>query len=74
MSWTDVELAYDLESFFETYKIINAAGLAQRLKIPQSLMAQYVNGDKKPSAKQTQRILEGVRNVGRELTEMDFAF
>ena len=47
--------------------------LAARIGMLQSLLAQYIGGRNKPSAKQTARILEGVREVGRELAEMDFA-
>ena len=70
----DIKITYDLKSFFDAYKVINAAALAKRVGMTQSLLSQYISGNKKPSAKQTQRILEGVRNVGRELAEMDFAF
>ena len=74
VSLADVKITYDLKSFFDAYKVINAAALAKRVGMTQSLLSQYISGNKKPSAKQTQRILEGVRNVGRELAEMDFAF
>lgn len=70
----DVKITYDLKSFFEAYKVINAAALAKRLGMTQSLLGQYIAGSKKPSPTQTRRILEGVRAVGRELAEMDFAF
>jgi hypothetical protein len=36
----------------------------------QSLLAQYIKGIKKPSTNQTQRILEGVQQIGRELAEI----
>jgi len=38
----------------------------------QSLLAQYINGIKKPSANQTKRILQGVQQVGKELTAIQF--
>lgn len=69
----DVQAVLDLPQFFEFYKVINVSALAVRLGMPQSLLAQYIGGQKKPSAKQTARILEGVRAVGRELAAMDFA-
>jgi predicted RNase H-like HicB family nuclease len=68
----DLQLKPDLPQFFEFYKVINAKALAARIGMPQSLLAQYIGGHKKPSPKQTTRILEGVRAVGRELAEMDF--
>ncbi|HEX8506341.1 MAG TPA: hypothetical protein VF630_13315 [Hymenobacter sp.] len=69
----DLKVVLDLAQFFAFYKVINAAALAARIGMPQSLLAQYINGSKKPSAKQTNRILAGVRSVGRELADMHFA-
>ena len=69
----DVKLTCDLQSFFDTYKVINASALAKRVGMPQSLLSQYVSGIKKPGEKQVRRILDGIRQVGRELAEMDFA-
>ena len=69
----DVKLTCDLPSFFDAYKVINASALAKRLGMTQSLLSQYISGAKKPGKKQTHRILEGIRQVGRELSEMEFA-
>jgi predicted RNase H-like HicB family nuclease len=69
----DLQVTLDLPQFFAFYKVINAKALAARIGMPQSLLAQYISGHKKPSSKQTARILEGVRSVGRELAEIDFA-
>ena len=68
----DLKVTLDLPQFFGFYKIINASALATRLGMPQSLLAQYINGTKKPSQERTNKILEGVRQLGRELAEMDF--
>lgn len=64
--------AYDLESFFSFYKVINAKALSERIGMNQSLLAQYIKGIKKPSANQTKRILQGVQQIGRELSEARF--
>ena len=69
----DVKLTCDLPSFFDAYKVINASALAKRLGMTQSLLSQYISGVKSPSEKQTHRILEGIRQVGRELSEMEFS-
>jgi REP element-mobilizing transposase RayT len=34
-------------------------------------LSQYATGKKKPSPKQTEKILEGIHEVGRELTEIN---
>ena len=63
---------YDLESFFAFYKVINAKALSERIGMNQSLLAQYIKGKKKPSPAQTKRILLGVQQIGRELSEVRF--
>jgi DNA-binding transcriptional regulator YdaS (Cro superfamily) len=52
--------------------VINAKALSERIGMNQSLLAQYINGVKRPSAVQTRRILKGVQQVGKELIEMQF--
>jgi len=68
----EIRLKPDLASFFEFYKVINAKALSERIGMNQSLLAQYINGVKKPSASQTQRILRGVQQVGKELVSIQF--
>ena len=67
----DLKFEFDLESFFDFYRIINAKALSERIGMNQSLLAQYIRGIKKPSPAQTRRILEGVRQIGRELSEVN---
>ena len=68
----EIEFEFDLESFFSFYKVINAKALSERIGMNQSLLAQYIKGIKKPSAKQTKRILQGVQQIGKELSEVRF--
>ena len=68
----DLKFEYDLNSFFDFYKVINAKALSERIGMNQSLLAQYIKGIKKPSPAQTKRILEGVQQIGRELSEVRF--
>jgi hypothetical protein len=68
----DIILRPDLPSFFEFYKVINVKALSERIGMNQSLLAQYINGIKKPSAVQTKRILQGVQQVGKELSAIQF--
>jgi hypothetical protein len=70
----DLKLTLDIHSFFTFYKVINAKALSERIGMNQSLLAQYISGARKPSIAQTKRILEGVRQVGKELSEMSFLF
>jgi hypothetical protein len=68
----EVEFTYDLPSFFDFYKVLNVSALSKQINMPQSLLAQYISGKKKPSATQKARILKGVQQVGRELMEINF--
>jgi hypothetical protein len=68
----EIWFEYDLESFFDFYKVINAKALSERIGMNQSLLAQYIKGIKKPSSSQTQRILKGVHQIGKELSEIQF--
>ncbi|MDP4228596.1 MAG: XRE family transcriptional regulator [Bacteroidota bacterium] len=68
----EIKFSYDLESFFDLYKVINAKALSERIGMNQSLLAQYIKGIKKPSANQTKRILRGVQQIGRELSDVSF--
>jgi len=68
----EIKFEYDLESFFDFYKVINAKALSERIGMNQSLLAQYIKGIKKPSVAQTKRILFGVQQIGRELSEVRF--
>jgi predicted RNase H-like HicB family nuclease len=68
----DLRIMLDLPQFFEFYKVINAKALSERIGMNQSLLAQYIKGIKKPSASQTNRILKGVQQVGKELAGIRF--
>jgi len=68
----ELSFSLDLQSFFDFYKVINAKALSERIGMNQSLLAQYITGKKKPSPTQTQRILNGVQQIGRELAEISF--
>ena len=68
----EIQFEYDLESFFDFYKVINAKALSERIGMNQSLLAQYIKGIKKPSAPQVKRILKGVQQIGRELADVQF--
>lgn len=68
----DLRVSLDLARFFEFYKVINAKALSERIGMNQSLLAQYIKGIKKPSPSQTNRILKGVQQVGKELAGIRF--
>jgi transcriptional regulator with XRE-family HTH domain len=67
----DITLSYDLPQFFEFYKEINASALGKRIGMNKALLSEYINGKRTPSEKQTQRIFEGIKALGRELVELE---
>ena len=67
----EIKITLDLPQFFEFYSIINASALSKRIRMNQSLLAQYISGHKKPSPAQLQRIINGIRQVGKELSEIN---
>jgi hypothetical protein len=68
----EIKYTLDLASFFNFYKVINARALSERIGMNQSLLAQYISGKKKPTAAQKQRILKGIHQIGKELSEIRF--
>lgn len=66
----NIRLEIDLKQFFQYYRVINAKFLARRIGMNETLLSQYVQGRKKPSPKQTRRILMGVQEIGRELSDI----
>lgn len=52
---------------FLSHPELNASAVARRIGISQSLMAQYINGMKKPSKEREKLILNEVQTIGREL-------
>ena len=56
---------YDL---FIAHPELNASAVARRLRISQSLFAQYISGTKKPSKERFDEILQTIRSIGYELS------
>ena len=66
----NVNFEIDLKQFFQHYRVINSKFLAERIGMNPALLSQYVQGRKKPSAQQTEKILNGINEIGRELSEL----
>ena len=66
----NIDFEIDFKQLFEYYKVINSKHLAIRIGMNQSLLSQYVNGKKKPSKKQIERLVEGLNEIGKELMEL----
>jgi len=64
----DIKFEIDFKQFFKYYKVINAKFLAEKIGMNATLLSQYVQGHKKPSAKQTEKILNRIHQIGHELS------
>lgn len=73
LSLEDFSIQLDLPQFFDYYKIINASALGSRIGMDKTLLSQYVNGHKKAGPKQIQKILNGIKQLGSELSSLEFA-
>jgi transcriptional regulator with XRE-family HTH domain len=66
----NISFEIDFKQFFDYYKVINSKHLEKRIGMNESLLSQYVNGKKNPSKKQVERIIDGLHQIGKELTEL----
>lgn len=67
----NLKLNLDLQQFFQYYKVLNANFLAKRIGMNPTLLSQYVRGKKHPSSKQTDKIIRGIQNIGKELADIN---
>lgn len=70
VSDSNLQMQIDLQQFFRYYKVLNARHLAEKIEMNPTLLSQYVQGKKIPSPKQTERIFKGIRQIGRELSDL----
>ena len=61
-----------LQKFFLTHKEINVAEFARSLGMNATLLRNYINGFKKPSAEREQAILAHVHKLGKEMVAAVF--
>jgi predicted RNase H-like HicB family nuclease len=65
-----IRVKYDLQSLFDTYKIINKTALAEYVGINSSLLRQYAKGLAFASEKQREKIEKALHKIGEELTRV----
>lgn len=65
---SDIKFEIDFKQFFQYYKVINAKFLAEKIGMNSTLLSQYVRGHKRPSPRQTEKILNGIHQIGQELS------
>jgi len=67
----NLKFEVDFKQFFQYYKVLNAKFLANKIGMNPTLLSQYVQGRKRPSDAQTEKILLGIHQIGQELSEIN---
>jgi predicted RNase H-like HicB family nuclease len=70
----NLKLEFDFKQFFQYYKVLNSKFLADKIGMNPTLLSQYVQGHKKPSDSQTEKILLGIHQIGQELSEINLIY
>ncbi len=70
----NIKFEIDFQQFFKYYKVLNSKFLAEKIGMNPTLLSQYIQGRKKPSATQTEKILAGIQQIGRELSEVNLIY
>ena len=74
LSHDNLKFEIDFKQFFQYYKVLNSKFLADKIGMNPTLLSQYVQGHKKPSDKQTEKILYGIQQIGQELSEINLIY
>ncbi|MEP7198007.1 MAG: XRE family transcriptional regulator [Saprospiraceae bacterium] len=61
----------DFKQFFQYYRVLNAKVIAEKIGMNPTLLSQYVQGKKKPSQVQTERIINAIHEIGIELSTIN---
>ena len=74
ISHENIKFEIDFKQFFQYFKVLNSKFLAEKIGMNPTLLSQYVQGKKKPSENQTEKILAGIQQIGRELSEINLIY
>jgi len=74
ISHENLKFEIDFRQFFQYYKVLNSKFLADKIGMNPTLLSQYVQGHKKPSETQTEKILSGIQQIGKELAEINLIY
>ncbi len=67
----NIRFEIDFKQFFKYYRVLNSRFLAEKIGMNPTLLSQYVQGHKKPSDTQRDKILFGIHQIGQELLEIN---
>jgi predicted RNase H-like HicB family nuclease len=74
ISVENLKFEIDFKQFFQYYRVLNSKFLADKIGMNPTLLSQYVQGHKKPSETQTEKILLGIHKIGQELSEINLIY
>ena len=74
ISMENLKFEIDFKQFFQYYRVLNSKFLADKIGMNPTLLSQYVQGHKKPSETQTEKILLGIHKIGQELSEINLIY
>lgn len=66
-----IQYQIDFKQFFQYYRVLNAKVIAEKIGMNPTLLSQYVQGKKKPSQLQTERIINAIHEIGVELSSIN---
>ncbi len=66
-----IQYQIDFKQFFQYYRVLNAKVIAKKIGMNPTLLSQYVQGKKKPSQMQTERIINAIHEIGVELSAIN---
>ncbi|PYF75059.1 XRE family transcriptional regulator [Pedobacter nutrimenti] len=69
----EITVQLDLPQFFQFYNVINISALSVRIGMSNTLLSQYIHGQKKAGPKQIARIMTGIKDLGKELASLEIA-
>jgi len=61
----------DFSLFFQYYRVINTKVLADKIGMNHTLLSQYVQGRRRASEKQTEKILFAIHQIEHELSKLN---
>jgi len=70
----NLKFEIDFKEFFQYYKVLNSKFLADKIGMNPTLLSQYIKGHKKPSESQKQKILNGINQIGKELSDINLIY
>ena len=66
----EIQFEYDLKIYLSFYKVLDTEELSKRTGVDQTSLTGFFKGAKKPTVRQTQRIVKAAQQIGKELSEI----